>query len=71
MASISRMRMAWLRLLRSFMPVEAVLLHLVPRATREATAAAELETSNGPAPAHNNPRSGQSAGCLDEDRGPN
>lgn len=35
--------MAWLRLLRSFRPVDAVRLDLVPRATREATAAAELE----------------------------
>lgn len=50
MASISRIRIAWLRLLRSFRPVVAVRLDLVPRATRAATAAAELTGTRSPVP---------------------
>ncbi len=46
--------MAWLRLLRSFRPVEAVRLDLVPRATRAATAAAELTGTRSPFPPERN-----------------
>lgn len=58
-ASISRIRMAWLRLLRSFRPVVAVRRDLVPRATRAATAAAELTGTRSPLPPDKNtPREG-------------
>lgn len=71
-ASISSMRMAWLRLLRSFRPVEAVRLAFVPCDTSAATAAVELTGTRSPLPPdRNTPREGCSRTSIFEggDRG--
>lgn len=69
-ASISSIRMAWLRLLRSFRLVEAVRLAFVPCDTSVATAAAELTGTRSPRPPdRNTPRDGCSRTSILEGGG--